>query len=118
MQKVVFFLTGMVFYIWGILGGAGHTPAFSMAPPPVVPVSEARAGLPSNTVRGNIDEVGRGFVIIDGKRFQVAVDVRVTNEEDGILEKGLNALRQQMKVELTLTGQTVTRIKVFGLLTR
>lgn len=118
MRKAVFFLTGMVFSIWGIFGNAGHAPAFSMESSPVLQISEAREGQPSNTVRGKIDEVGRGFIIVDGKRFHVAADVRVTNEEDGVLQSGLNALRQQMKVELTLTGQTVTRIKVFGLLTR
>lgn len=118
MRKAGFFLIGIVFSVWSVLEDGVYASAFSLGPPPVLKVSESHDGQPSNTVRGSVDDVGRGFVVVDGKRFQVAADVRVTDEEDGILERGLNALRRQMKVELTLAGQTVIQIKVFGLLMR
>lgn len=118
MQKAIFPLIGMVFSVWGVLGDGFRTTAFPLEPSPIPEVSEARDGRSQNAVRGSVDEVGRGFVIVDGKRFQVAADVRVTDEEDGTLDRGLNALREQMKVELTLAGQIVVRIKVFGLLMR
>jgi len=114
MQKRGFFLIGIVFSLCVFGEGVGVL-AFSPKPPPILKIS---ASQPSNTFRGSVDEVGRGFIVVNGQRFTVAADVRVTNEEDGILERGLNALRQRMKVELTLEGQTVVRIKVFGLLMR
>lgn len=118
MRKAGFFLIGIVFSVWSVLEDGVYASAFSVEPPPVLQVSGAPDGQPSNTVQGSVDEVGRGFVIVDGKRFQVAVDVRVIDEEDGVLQRGLNALRRQMKVELTLAGQTVVRIRVFRLLMR
>lgn len=118
MRRAVFFLVGIVFSIVGVFGGGIGSPAFPLEPPPVLKVSESRGDRPPNTVRGKVDQIGRGFVIVDGKRFQIAAAVRVIDEEEGILENGLGALRPQMKVELTLEGQTVVQIKAFGLLMR
>lgn len=117
MQQRLFFFIRIVLSLWGLLRAGGDAWAFSLKPP-ILTVSEAPERPPQNTFQGDIDQVGRGFVVVNGRRFAVAADVRVTDEEDGVLERGMNALKQQMKVELTLAGQTVVRIKVFGLLMR
>jgi hypothetical protein len=115
MRRAGFIFIGIVFSIVGIFGGGIDLPA-SPLDPPVLRVSESRGDRPLNTVRGMVDQIGRGFVIVDGKRFQVAATVRVVDEEEGILENGLGALKPLMKVELILEGQTVVQIKAFGLL--
>jgi hypothetical protein len=118
MRKAAISLFATVFSLWGVLGYGTFSPAFSTEPLPALKISDAQAGRRFNAVKGVLKEAGRGFVIVEGKRYPVPVGVRFVDEENGVLKEGSEILKSGMKVELMLEGQTVIEIKIFGLLAR
>lgn len=86
------------------------------------PALSAEAGLEEpadpRRIRGNLEHAGPDFVMVDGRRFHLAPRVQVKDEEGGAVPDGLNALKPQMEVALTLEDNRVVQITIFGLLAR
>lgn len=118
MRNRISCLVAALYSSCAVFGLGVFSPAFSLESASVLKVSERRDDRPPNTVRGDLKEVRPEFVVLGGKRFRLAPAVQVKDEEENILKEGVKTLRSEMEVELTLEGDAVIAIKIFGLLMR
>lgn len=66
-------------------------------------------------VRGILDEIGRGYVIVEGFRYKTAPNVMVKDKEGEVISIGMKGLSRSMMIELVLEDHLIVQIQIVSL---
>jgi len=67
------------------------------------------------TVAGPVQEVGPGFVVINGLRFDLPAVVKIIGRDGRPLRDGLQGLKAGEEVEAVVEGKVILKIRVVEL---
>ena len=95
----------------GILQAESSTSIFFPGNSIATPVGEEK----QTKVSGVLEELGPGFVIVNGVRFDIVADLKVKNKEGRLVSNWFRALRPSIEVEMTVENDLVQEIQIVEL---
>jgi len=110
MRRIVSVLSAIGLLVVAVLGGEAFGSSLSSAPTVYRLVRED-----TTTVRGLLEEIGRGFITVQGFSYKTASDVKVKGLQGEVISGGVKGLTRYAMIELVLEGNLVVQIQVVGL---
>lgn len=66
-------------------------------------------------IRGILEEIGRGFIIVEGLSYKTASNLMVKGKEGELISNGIKGLSRSMMIELVLEDHLVVQIQIVSL---